>query len=211
VRMAEGNPFAAIELARCADTGSRLPESTREAIAERLCEVDEGAMPLLERLALIGSAFDAATVTALAPGGETEAEALLDAGLEAGVLIVSGTQYRFRHELVRQALVDRLPPHRRLRVHREAAQRLTGLGAPPAVIAHQWLAGGSLAQAAPWLLVAARQAARLAAFGEVLRHLAPLLDFEPGHAEALAMRAEALEAIGDPAAVAAYRAAAEAA
>src|SRR5690606_18392653 len=58
VTMAEGNPFAAIELTRCADTGSRLPESTREAIAERLCEVDEAAMPLLERLALIGSAFD---------------------------------------------------------------------------------------------------------------------------------------------------------
>ena len=211
VRLAEGNPFAAMELARCTDSGARLPESTRDAISERLCEVDDGAMPLLERLALVGDAFETSTVVALADGGEAEAAALLDAALNAGVLVVSGTQYRFRHELVRQALVERVPPHRRLRMHRDAAQRLASLDGAPALIAQQWLAGGSPAEAAPWLMAAARDAVRLAAYGEVLRHLEPLLAFEPGHAEALRLRAEALEAVGDPAAVAAYHAAAEAA
>lgn len=209
--LAEGNPFAAIELARCADAGTRLPESTREAIAERLCDVDEASMPLLERLALVSDAFDTSTAAALADGDEARAGALLDAAIEAGVLVVSGMQYRFRQALLRQALVERVPPHRRLRMHREAARQLAGHGAPPGLVARHWLAGGSPAEAAPCLLAAARDAVRLAAYGDVLRHLEPLLEFDPGHAEALRMRAEALEAIGDPAAVAAYRAAADAA
>src|SRR5690606_1600780 len=140
------------------------------------------------------------TVGALAPGGQAQGDALLDAGLEAGALVVSGTRYRFRHELVRQARIEGVPPHRRLRAHRETAQRLAAAGAPPSVIAYQWLAGGSPAQAAPFLLAAAWDAARLASFGEVLRHLEPLLAFEPGHPDALRLRAEALEATGDPAA-----------
>lgn len=209
--LAEGNPFAAIELARCADAGTRLPESAREAIAERLCDVNEESMPLLERLALVSDAFDTSTAAALADGDEARAGALLDAAIEAGVLVVSGMQYRFRQELLRQALVERVPPHRRLRIHREAARQLAEHGAPPGLVARQWLAGGSPAEAAPRLLAAARDAVRLAAYGDVLRHLEPLLEFDPGHAEALRMRAEALEAVGDPAAVAAYRAAADAA
>ncbi|MCM5571593.1 AAA family ATPase [Burkholderiaceae bacterium FT117] len=209
--LAEGNPFAAIELARCADAGAGLPDSTRDAIAERLCDVDEAAMPLLERLALVADAFDAPTAAALADGDDSRAGSLLDSALDAGVLVVSGMQYRFRQELVRQALVERVAPHRRLRIHRDAARQLSDHGAPPPLVAQQWLAGGSPAEAARWLLAAARDAVRLAAYGDVLKHLGPLLEFEPGHAEALRLRAEALEAIGDPAAVAAYRAAADAA
>jgi tetratricopeptide (TPR) repeat protein len=60
-------------------------------------------------------------------------------------------------------------------------------------------------------VAAARDAIRLGAFADALRHLAPVLDFDARHAEALRLRAEALEALGDPAAVAAYRAAADAA
>jgi tetratricopeptide (TPR) repeat protein len=51
----------------------------------------------------------------------------------------------------------------------------------------------------------------LAAFSDALRHLEPLLRFQPAHAEALRLRAEALDAMGNPGAVAAYRLAADAA
>ena len=213
VRLADGNPFAAIELARCAGPAadSRLPASAAEAITARLCDAPLTAMPLLKHLALAGDEFDAAMAAAMSQASEDETFDLLDAALDAGVLVVADARYRFRHELVRQALVDQIPPHQRLKLHRQAAQRLAQLGAPPAAIARHWLAGGSPAEATRWLLAAASDAVRLAAFNDALRQLAPLLAYQPDHPEALRLKAEALDAKGDPAAVAAYRAAAEAA
>ncbi|WP_342132323.1 AAA family ATPase [Hydrogenophaga sp. OTU3427] len=213
VQAAEGNPFAAIELARCA-TGhpdGPLPGSTAEAITTRLCDAPADAQALLRWLALCGDELDHHTVEALAALAQTPGLAALDGALAAGVLVLSSGRYRFRHELVRQALIEQVPPHRRARMHRDIATRLAETDATPASVARHWLDAGQPRQALPWQLAAARQAVRLAAFSDALRHLAPLLAFEPQHAEALRLRAEALDALGDPAAMAAYRLAADAA
>jgi tetratricopeptide (TPR) repeat protein len=213
VQAAEGNPFAAIELARCTAAGhdGRLPGSTAEAITERLCDVPDDALTLLRWLALGGDELDVRTVEALATLAQVPTFAALDGALEAGVLVLSGGRYRFRHELVRQALIEQVPPHRRLKMHRHIAAQLAGMDAVPASVARHWLEGGHPRDAMPWQLAAASQAVRLAAFSDALRHLQPLLAFQPGHAEALRLRAEALDAMGDPAAMAAYRLAADAA
>jgi DNA-binding SARP family transcriptional activator/tetratricopeptide (TPR) repeat protein len=213
VRLAEGSPFGALELARSvgAGTDSPLPANAREAITARLCDVDDDARELVKRLALAGDEFDTSAVLAFSPSDEAATLVRLDRALAAGVLVVADARYRFQHELVRQALIGATPPHQRLKVHRDAARRLAALRAPPAVVARHWLAGGSPAEASTWLLAAARDAMHLAAFGDALRHLRPLLDFDPAHADGLRLRAEALDALGDPAAPAAYRAAAEAA
>jgi DNA-binding SARP family transcriptional activator/tetratricopeptide (TPR) repeat protein len=212
VRLAQGNPFAALELSRCAapDGASRLPATRREAITARLCDVDERALPLLKALALAGDELDTSTILALSMETEAETLHLLDVALAAGTLVVSGAHYRFRHELVRQLLVEETPPHQRLKIHRGAARRLTALSAPPGLIARHWLAAGSSAEATPWLLKAARDALKLGAFADALRHLEPVLAFSADHPEGLALRAEALDALGNPAAVAAYKAAAAA-
>jgi DNA-binding SARP family transcriptional activator/tetratricopeptide (TPR) repeat protein len=212
VQAAEGNPFAAIELARCAGgDGKHLPGNAAEAITERLCDVPSDALALLRWLALSGGEWSVRTVEALATLALAPTHAALDRALEAGVLLFAGGRYRFRHELVRQALLDQVPPHRRMKMHRQIAAQLADMDAIPANVARHWLEGGRPGDAVPWLLAAARDAARLAAFSDALRHLAPVLAFEPVHAEALRLRAEALDAIGDPAAMAAYRRAAEAA
>jgi DNA-binding SARP family transcriptional activator/tetratricopeptide (TPR) repeat protein len=209
--LADGNPFIALELVRCAGAPSaRLPASVAEAITERLCGVPDAALDLLRRLALANDEFDARTAVALAPAGEAQAFGVLDAALRSGALVVADTHYRFCHELVRQALIDQVPPHRRLKLHRDVAQALTELDVPPALVARHWLAGGSVREAAPWLLAAAQDALRVAAFSDALRHLEPVLAHHGTHPEALRMRAEALDALGDPQAVAAYRAAADA-
>ena len=209
--LADGNPFVALELARCAGApAGRLPASVAEAITERLVDVPDAALDLLRRLALSNDAVDAALAVALSPGGEASAFAVLDAALKSGTLVVDDTRYRFRHELVRQALVDQIAPHRRLKLHREVALALAELDVPPALVARHWLAGGSVREAVPWLLAAAQAALQTAAFSEVLRHVAPVLAHEPRHAEALRLRADALDAQGDPAAMAAWRAAADA-
>jgi hypothetical protein len=59
------------------------------------------------------------------------------------------------------------------------------------------------------LLAAAREAVRLAAFSDALHHLEPLLAFKGDHAEGLRLRAESLDAMGEPSALAAYHAAAD--
>jgi DNA-binding SARP family transcriptional activator/tetratricopeptide (TPR) repeat protein len=212
VQAADGNPFAAIELARCAGGDSKhLPGSAADAITERLCDVPSEALALLRWLALSGGEWSVRTVEALATLAQVPTYAALDRALEAGALVFAGGHYRFRHELVRQALLDQVPPHRRLKMHREIAAQLADVDAVPANVARHWMEGGRPRDAMPWLLAAARDAARLAAFSDALRHLEPILAFQPGHAEALRLRAEALDAMGNPAAMAAYRLAAEAA
>lgn len=212
VQAADGNPFAAIELARCAgDENKRMPGSTADAITERLCDVPADAMALLRWLALSGGEWNVRTVEAVATLALVPTYAALDRALEAGALVFAGGRYRFRHELVRQALLDQLPPHHRLKMHRDIAAQLADMDAAPANVARHWLEGGRPRDAMPWLLAAARDAVRLAAFSDALRHLAPVLAFQSGHIEALRLRAESLDAMGDPAAMAAYRLAAEAA
>ena len=208
-----GNPFVAIELARCAGLSDsrRLPRNAADALTARLCDVPDAVLATLKWMALAGDDFDAGTALALTPYAESQAFMALDLALDAGVLVLSGARYRFRHDLVRQALIEQIPPHQRLKMHRQAAQRLAELDAPPVLVARHWLDGGSPREATPWLLAAAREALRLAAFSDALNHLEPLLAHQSGHVEALRLRAEALDALGDPATVTAYRRAADAA
>jgi len=210
VAMAGGNPFVALELARGArNPSARLPANVADAITERLCDVPDAAVELLRWLALTSDEIDVPIAAALAEGGEAQAFAVLDAALRAGVIVVSDARYRFRHELVRQALIDQVPPHRRLKMHRELAARLGGLDVPQSLVARHWLAGGCQREATGWLLGAAHEALRLAAFGDALHCLEPVLAHQRDHAEALRLRAEALDALGDPSAIAAYRLAAD--
>jgi DNA-binding SARP family transcriptional activator/tetratricopeptide (TPR) repeat protein len=209
IDLAQGNPFLTLELAQTAVAGvPALVATARDAVASRFVDLDEGTVAMLRRLALAGDDLDPATVVALTGPSEAEAFALLDVALGAGVLVVSGARYRFRHELVRQALVEQLPPHQRLTLHRDTARRLAGADAAPGLIARHWLDGGCPDEATDWLLAAARQAVRLGAFADALVHLRPLLDQAAEQGEALCLRAEALDALGDSGAPAAYAAAA---
>lgn len=212
-RRAEGVPFAVVELARASNSGegggAMLPRSVSSALAERLCDVDAQAQEALRRLALSAEDFDVATAVALMADEGQDPLSRLDGALTAGVLVVAGGRYRLRHALVRQALADGIPPHRRVALHREVATRLEGAGAAPGLVGHHWLAAGEPDRALPCSLAAARQAFRLAAFEDVLHHVEPLLAERPMQPEALALRAEALDARGRAGTLAAYDAAAD--
>jgi tetratricopeptide (TPR) repeat protein len=209
VELAEGNPFLTLELARSAVAGvPALVATARDAIVSRFLDLDQDVVAALGRLAVGGDEFDTSAAVALLGTSEEQGFAQLDLALAAGVLVVSGGRYRFRHELVRQALIEQLPPHELLVLHRESARRLTAGGAAPGLIARHWLEGDRADDAQEWLLAAARQATQLGAYGDALGHLAPLLDHEPNHAEGLRLRAEALDIRGDRGAPAAYAAAA---
>jgi tetratricopeptide (TPR) repeat protein len=211
VESAQGNPFFALELARAAGVGDSLavPRSVWDTVTARFLDLDDATVAMLRRLAVAGGDLDTGGVLALTGLTEPDAFALLDAGLEAGALVVAEGRYRFRHDLVRRALAEQVPPHHRVAMHRDTARRLASAGAEPALIARHWLDGDRPDEAVGWLLDAARRAARLGAFADALRHLNTLLEHEPRSADALCLRAEALDALGDMRAPAAYGLAAE--
>jgi len=208
--LAQGNPFFLLELARHVDAGGSLTvgPTVWDAVTERFIDLDDGAVGMLKRLAVAGDDLDPVSVVALTGLPEREAFALLDLALGTGALVVSGAGYRFRHELVRQALVEAVPPHRRIAIHRDAARGLAAAGGQPARVARHWLDGGRPDEAVDWLLAAARQAVGLGAFVDALGHLDSLLEHAPQHADGLCLRAEVLDALGDTRATAAYATAA---
>ncbi|MEZ5662882.1 MAG: AAA family ATPase [Burkholderiaceae bacterium] len=210
VALSDGNPFVALELASsAAPLSPRLPATVAEAIVGRLCDVPESVRDLLRLFALANDEVDVTMAVALAPEGEPAALAALDAALRSDTLVVADARYRFRHELVRQALLDQVPPHRRLSMHRAIAERLARVDLSPALVARHWLAGGCPGEAVPWLLAAAKKAVHVAAFSDALRYLDALLAHDSRHRAALTFRARALDALGDARAVAAYHLAAE--
>lgn len=213
VGLAEGSPFFVLELARSAVAGAplRVGVTRRDAVAVRFADLDDITSVWLRRMALAAIDLDLADVEALTGASGDDVFALLDTSLAAGVLVVVDGRYRFCHELVRQALVDQLPPHQRIAAHRDAAHRLADADAAPGLVARHWLDGQRADLAIPWLLIAARDAARLGASADALGYLEPLLRHRADHPEALLLRAEALDASGDQRAPAAYAAAARAA
>ena len=199
-----GVPFAVVEMARRATTGpvqgigalglARLAVKTREA---------------LERVAVIGTSFDTDQFIVLTGLPEPDAYAALDAALAALVIEHTGSGYRFRHALIRDALLEDIPPARRREFHRQAADRLSAIGAPHARIAHHLIAAGQLAEAVPHVVHAVETEAAIGAYSDALA----LVDAVREHAHPdprarlLALRANLLAALGDRATVDAYRAA----
>ncbi len=212
VRAAEGSPFFALELARgvTGEGTGALPRTVRQAITQRVVGLDSTTLEALTTLAVAEDELDLASVLALTGLGEPEAFALLDAALDSGVLVIAGARYRFRHGLVRRALTEELPAHRRLQLHRDAAGRLVEAGGAAELIAHHWLKGERPDEAVPWLLAATRRAVRVGAFADGLSQVERLLVEEPAHRDGLCLRAEILDALGDGRAPDAYAAAAAA-
>lgn len=115
--------------------------------------------------------------------------------------VVAGEQ--FTHDLVRDALLERLPPALRGLLHRSAARALVRDGAPPARVAPHWEAGGSWPEAACALKAAGDDAQARGLYREAVTFFGRA---EAGYARAdqgaeafLALRAqaEALEVLED--------------
>src|SRR5690606_6517928 len=136
-----------------------------------LSALDPTTRDLLQRVAVMGTVFDTDEFVALASVADDEAFAHLDRALEVGVIEHTGSFYQFRHGLIREALVADVAPHRRRRIHRLAAERLSDLGAPAARIGHHLYEAGDPAAAAPHLVRAAERDAAVGAYRDSLDQL----------------------------------------
>jgi DNA-binding SARP family transcriptional activator len=202
VSLAGGNPFAALELARTAEAGDPGPVG-----ALVLRGLGDAATTALTRVAVLGTEFDTDEYVGLSGVAEKEAYELLDQALAAGAVERTRAGYRFRHPLVRDALLDGLPPHRQLALHRRAATALRTVGASPARVGHQLLQAGDVGAAVPLLLKAARADAAIGAYRDALALIDSVCQDagDPERGALLALRADMLMATGDAGAVLAYR------
>lgn len=202
--MGRGVPFVVNELAR------RVADEPDRALAldtRMIAGISASTRDILQRVAVVGLSFDTDEFVALSGRPELEAFHHLDLALAADVVEPASTGYRFRHALVRDALLSDLPPHRRRLIHRDAADRLTRLGSSPARIGHHLLESGAAADAVPYLLRAAETEAAIGAYRDALALVDSVRPHAVGgqRAAALSLRGDLLNAIGDPMAAAAYR------
>ncbi|MEO8692958.1 MAG: AAA family ATPase [Acidimicrobiales bacterium] len=202
--LGRGIPFAINELAR---RTANEPQWVQALDASIIVGIMPATREVLQRVAVVGSTFDTDEFVALSGLPEEEAFDHLDDALAALIVEPASTGYRFRHGLVRDALLDDVPPHRRRRIHRDAANRLIELHASAARIGHHLLQSGATAEAVPYLLRAAETEAAVGAYRDALVLVDAVRPHATGaqRATALSLRGDLLNAVGDPMASSAYR------
>ncbi|WP_162529660.1 ATP-binding protein [Nocardioides caldifontis] len=197
-RVSGGIPFAALEAARV------RAEGRREAV---LPSLPAAVMTTLARLAVLGTEFTTDELLLLADGGDEEAYRHLE--ISTASLVVEPTEcgHRFRHPLVREAVLDSLAAHERVAASRVVAERLAAAGAEPVRVAHHLVLAGTPAKAVPFVLRAVETAGALGAYRDALALVDAVVDHAgPGdRGHLLARRGDLLMALGDPGALAAYQ------
>ncbi len=153
-----GHPLFLTELAQQA-AGAELPASLVESVSARCDELGAAGL-LLRTAAVIGPELDADLLAAVLG---RPVVALLDDAEQAAAkrfLVEDDGIFRFRHELVREALAASATAGRAALLHRQAGRVLDRRpGADPLIVAGHARLGGDLELAARTLRAAAAQAA----------------------------------------------------
>ncbi|GAA1889892.1 helix-turn-helix transcriptional regulator [Streptantibioticus ferralitis] len=182
----EGNAFFVEELACSIAQGCEtgLSESLRDLLLVRVEALPEDAGRVVRIAAKGGSEVEYPLLAAVAGLGEDQLiEALRDA-VGANILLptADGDGYRFRHALVREAVVDDLLPGERTRLNRRYAEALE---ADPGLVraderaarlASYWYHAHDPAKALPAVLAASVEARRRYAYAEQMRLLERALE-----------------------------------
>jgi DNA-binding CsgD family transcriptional regulator/tetratricopeptide (TPR) repeat protein len=200
----EGNALFAEELAAAGDPRVHLPASIAAATATKVAGLSEDARAVLRIASVVGRAagYD---VLREASGLEDEplARALRET-VRARFLEPHhvGEQYRFRHELLQDAIYQETLPGERRRLHAIVARALSAdPDRPPedaAVaprLARHWFEAGDFERAFLASLAAATAAERQSAYAEAATHLERALDLwdRAGDAPSGVSRADTLE------------------
>ena len=122
----QGHTFFVVEVLRAlagGDTG--VPESLRSAVQARVRQTGAAAESLLRAASVLGAEIDPLTVAELLELTPPAAVDLCEQALQARLLVVSGRDYEFANDLIREVLYATTPEPTRLAYHRRAADLLT--------------------------------------------------------------------------------------
>jgi DNA-binding SARP family transcriptional activator/tetratricopeptide (TPR) repeat protein len=164
-----GHPLFLMELMHASGEDD-LPASIRDAVVER-CEQTGPAAATLRTAAVLGPEVDLDLVSAVLGAPPTVLLDHLEEGVRRHLLVEDGRGFRFRHQLIREALCLATGPGRTALLHRTAGQSLRARGrrADPLDVAHHARLGGDLTLAAHALADAGDLAAARYDHDEALR------------------------------------------
>ncbi|MCX7601323.1 MAG: AAA family ATPase [Meiothermus sp.] len=146
-----------------------LPPSVRDALLERLQRLGEGALPILQALALADFPLPpemAAGLLRQLGAPITELESLT----QGGFLRLDSTGYTLRHELVRQTVLAEMSESRRRWLHARIADALREVAGPLPQLAAHLEAAGQRAEAYVAHLMAGRSLRRGPLARQALEH-----------------------------------------
>jgi len=119
-RVSAGNPFFVAEILSAGGL-QPIPPTIVDAVLARVHRLDGASRDALEQLAVIPSTVHRWLVDALLPGGMPAVEV----AERYGLIVVEPSGLRFRHELIRQAVVDTLSGVRRIELNQRVLAALT--------------------------------------------------------------------------------------
>jgi DNA-binding CsgD family transcriptional regulator/tetratricopeptide (TPR) repeat protein len=152
----EGVPFFVEELLGLDRTGdgAPVPDTLRELLLGRYETLGPVAQQVVRVLAAGGAGVDQEVLAEISGLPTDELETALREAIDAGVLVIVGRRYDFRHALVREAVVDELLPGESARAHIGYARALearAGSGAQAAaravLISYHWMEAHALEEA----------------------------------------------------------------
>ena len=129
------------------------PSSLTVAIGRRLELLPPDTAQALRMAAFLGGDFDIAELTTVTGGTSAELTTAIEEAVVAGVVRPAGQRFAFRHELIRQVLVDQTSPPMRVGLHSHIARALATAGSTMDVVAPHLLAlpGGVDGWVPAWL------------------------------------------------------------
>lgn len=145
-----GHTLFVVEVLRALASGEGgVPESLRTAVLARVRRAGPPVETLLRAAAVLGATVDPLTVGVMLDLVPATALELCEAALEARLLVVSGRDYEFANDLIREVLYASTPEPTRMAHHRRAGDLLTGQ--PESLARHAAAAGDWLRAARAWL------------------------------------------------------------
>jgi DNA-binding SARP family transcriptional activator len=195
-----GHTLFVVEVLRALASGEEgVPESLRTAVQARVRRAGPGVETLLRAAAVLGSTVDPLTLGAMLDLAPAAALEQCEAALGARLLVVSGRDFEFANDLIRDVLYASTPEPTRLAHHRRAADLLTGQ--PESLARHAAAAGDWLRAGRAWLRAAEDATRRYAASDAVALATQALQAGEQAadlevSARALVLRGRAHEATG---------------
>ncbi|WP_189089162.1 ATP-binding protein [Deinococcus ruber] len=155
-----------------------MPAGVGEAVLARVHHLGEAALRVLEAASLSDGGVDVELLSGALGLPEWHTLDTLETLTTARLLepVAGGQGYRFTHDLLRQTLQSHLSAERRRLLHRRLAAALEASDGAPGSIAGHLERAGRPAQAAPWRVRVAQQAAAVYAYPLALAAYQQALD-----------------------------------
>jgi DNA-binding NarL/FixJ family response regulator len=174
-----GNAFFTEELLAVAERGDqRIGLTLRETLLARVGNLSPASRDLLRVVAVAGQSARHDVLAAVTHRYHPGLAAALREAIDRHLLVTGDNEVlRFRHNLLREAVLDELLPGERLALHAAVAATLDATHADAEMdaavaseLAHHWYEARDAGHALPALLRAGRAAERMFAFGNAFAH-----------------------------------------